>query len=511
MIWKIAKREFLLNLMTFKFAVGTIVCVVLTIVFVPLLVSDYQQRLKDYDEHVAANEAELRKVKVYKNITPTVYRRPSPLSVFREGLEKRLGSSMPIQPESVPEMTIALAEDNPFLSIFPAMDVSLLCEIVVSVLALLLAYDAISGERERGTLKLMVASTVARHTILWGKLVAGLISLTLPVTMAFLIAILILEFAPLVELTGPDWAKIGLIYLGTLVFTSVMYTVGLFFSCLARKSAVSLMLALLFWVLSIIVIPGANAPLAARIQPLELREEVESRIRSVRDDMRKREGPGMSEQLAQFTRGVVSGREDAFQRRYICLIAKSEVEYRRKQQVLQDSFNLRCAEKTWEIEHRYFASLVRQKSLADGLSAISPISLYARVMSSLSDSDLGSFQYFTNMARAYRMQVLDYMRDQTNNFSSLSYFTPCSEEDTVETERRYENKEYRAAWGEWVDAKEAAQPALDLQDLPRFRYEPPVWSSLQRAIPDLGLLTFFGILFLALSLVAFMKYDVRSD
>ena len=32
MIWKIAKKEFLLNLMTFKFAVGTIVCVVLTAV-----------------------------------------------------------------------------------------------------------------------------------------------------------------------------------------------------------------------------------------------------------------------------------------------------------------------------------------------------------------------------------------------------------------------------------------------------------------------------------------------
>jgi len=27
MIWKIAKKEFLLDLMTFKFAVGTIVCV----------------------------------------------------------------------------------------------------------------------------------------------------------------------------------------------------------------------------------------------------------------------------------------------------------------------------------------------------------------------------------------------------------------------------------------------------------------------------------------------------
>jgi hypothetical protein len=39
MIWKIAKKEleFPSNLMTFKFAVGTIVCVVLTAVFAPIL------------------------------------------------------------------------------------------------------------------------------------------------------------------------------------------------------------------------------------------------------------------------------------------------------------------------------------------------------------------------------------------------------------------------------------------------------------------------------------------
>jgi len=40
MIWKIAKKEFLLNLITFKFAVGSIVCVVLTAVFMPVLVSN---------------------------------------------------------------------------------------------------------------------------------------------------------------------------------------------------------------------------------------------------------------------------------------------------------------------------------------------------------------------------------------------------------------------------------------------------------------------------------------
>ncbi|MHC4641736.1 MAG: hypothetical protein ACYS32_08840 [Planctomycetota bacterium] len=45
MIWKIAKKEFLLNLMTFKFSLGTLLCIVLLAVFVPVLADDYQERL----------------------------------------------------------------------------------------------------------------------------------------------------------------------------------------------------------------------------------------------------------------------------------------------------------------------------------------------------------------------------------------------------------------------------------------------------------------------------------
>ena len=143
MIFKIARTELLLNVMTFKFAVGTIVCVVLMAVFMPMLVNDYQQRLEDYNKNVAANDTVLRSVKVYKNITPTVYRRPSVLSVFSEGLEKRLGNSAKIEPKSVPQINMDVTADNPFLSIFPSLDVSLIFKIVLSLLVLLFAYDAI--------------------------------------------------------------------------------------------------------------------------------------------------------------------------------------------------------------------------------------------------------------------------------------------------------------------------------------------------------------------------------
>jgi ABC-type Na+ efflux pump permease subunit len=118
MVWTITKKEYLLNLMTFKFAVGTILCVVLMAVFTSILLKDYQQRLENYNQAVADDAAELRKARVYKNIKPNIYRRPEVLSIFNEGLEKRLGGSVKIDLENVPEIKSKYLEKNPLLVIF---------------------------------------------------------------------------------------------------------------------------------------------------------------------------------------------------------------------------------------------------------------------------------------------------------------------------------------------------------------------------------------------------------
>jgi ABC-type transport system involved in multi-copper enzyme maturation permease subunit len=520
MIWKIAKTELLLNIMTFKFAVGTIICVVLMAVFMPVLVNDYQQRLKDYNQSIAANDAILRNVKVYKNITPTVYRRPSVLSVFSEGLEKRLGNFAKIEPESVPQINMTITTDNPFLSIFPSLDVSLIFKIVLSLLVLLFAYDAISGEREQGTLKLIMSSNLPRYHFLLGKIVAGLITLTIPITIAFIIGLLILEFSPMVDLTGSDWARIGLIYVGSLVFISAMYNVGLFFSALAKESAISLMLALFFWVVSVIVIPNASVRLAAQIQPLQSREKIESEIASSMKDLKAIEHQERERQEENLTRGWVSTSKGAFGRTYVGVLERSEVEYRMKLYTLRDSFSIKRADKTWEIENGYLNGLLNQKKLAENVSRISPISLYVNAMSAISGSDIAGFQSFIDGAKAYRNQVFEYIRTKTGNLSLPSYMTQCTEEEmrvyeaknkqVDNAQNEAEKKKANEAFRKWVKDTIARQPTLGLQDLPRFSYQSSVLSGLRRAALDLGLLMFINVLFLALSFIAFVRYDVRS-
>jgi ABC-type transport system involved in multi-copper enzyme maturation permease subunit len=517
MIWKIAKKEFLLNLMTFKFAVGAIACVVLTAVFTPVLAVDYQNRLKIYNMNTASNEAELRKVKVYKNIKHTVYRPPAVLSAFSAGLEKQMAGSAKIELDKVPELSVTQRKGNPYLPILAVFDESLIFKIVISVLALLAAYDVISGERKRGTLKLMLSGETARHQVLLGKFLAGLITLSVPVAITFVIGIVIFVSFPIVTLSGSDWIRIGLMFLASMIFTSVMYLLGLLFSCVAKRPEISMALGLFLWIIFLFVIPNVSIHLATEIHPLVLEEKKNSQLALLK--------AGLNNELDNIkidTSDAIekSSGDDVFGGWYERIIDKAWFKAYQKEYKLTYPIKIKYADRFWDVEHSYLNSFFRQRYLANRLSRISPISTYENLMAVFAGTDLVSFQHFINDVRAHRMQVIEYIRLKTDNFSSGSFFATCTEEEAAEytklflQERQAEDETERAIAGKArsdLRTKKIAEtpPSLKLQDFPWFRYRPSLFRDLQTAIPDLFVLFIANVVLLVMCFVAFGKYDVR--
>jgi ABC-type transport system involved in multi-copper enzyme maturation permease subunit len=493
MIWKIAKKEFLLNLMTFKFAVGTILCIVLMAIFVPILTKAYQERLKVYNENIAYNERELGKVTIYKNITPTAYRPPSVLAVFSEGLEKQIGNSATIEYDKVPEISGAVA--NHYLSIFSIFDASLIFEIVISVLALLVAYDAISGERERGTLKLMLSGAAARYQVLLGKLLAGLMLLIVLVTITFILGLFILLSFPMVDLGGSDWIRIGFMFFASLVFIATMYNLGLLFSCMARRSTVSLVLGLFLWIIFVVVVPNGSAYLAAQILPIQSEDKINEQIASLRREAqrevnREKKRSGRSYMSGSTSRSDVVGK-GGFGHGYIrscneVLMHNGIIDYS-----IGVPIYIKYADKYSEVKFDRLRSMFKQTHLSNNLSRISPISLYDNVMSALAGTDMVGFQNFIDNVKVHRKDIIEYVRSRTNNFSSSTFFTPCTKEEMKTRPKG-----------------DTAAP-LELQDLPRFVYKADIVGCLLRAIPDLALLILGNALFFAIAYAAFLRYDVR--
>ena len=61
MIWKIAKKELLSNLLTLRFSVGTVLFLILAALFTYVLLGDYGQKLEGYNSLVSKNADELKK------------------------------------------------------------------------------------------------------------------------------------------------------------------------------------------------------------------------------------------------------------------------------------------------------------------------------------------------------------------------------------------------------------------------------------------------------------------
>lgn len=517
MIWPITKKDFLLNLMTLKFIVCTILCVVLTMSFTIILISDYRQRLKDYDESIAANAAELRKVKVYKNIIPTIYRHPILLSVFNQGIEKEVSNSAKIELSSVPQINIATDEINPFLSIFPVLDITLIFKIVLSIQALLVAYDVISGEKEQGTLRLMLSGSVGRYHVLLAKVMAGLTTLVIPITVAFVAVLLILLLYPMVDLSGSDWARIGLMYLASLIFVSAMYNLGLLLSCLTKKSAISLLFVLLFWIIFLVIIPNVGSHFATQIHPLRSKEYIDGQIKSLWGEYDK--------ELKQYNKNnPVSGNSTqaigAFLRGYELACDEQFMKTHQKRYMFEEPLKIRYANKEAQIQHRYILSLLEQKFVANNLSKISPVSLYENVMSTLSGTDLSSVLYFVECMKTYRNKIIEYIRSKTHNFSTTSYFTTSDNHTWKELQELFtksgpasnqsDGKNDMQKFATWREKKIAQNPPLNLQDFPETSFKPEyITKSVKRSIPDIFLLIIANALFLTLSFIAFLRYDVR--
>ena len=114
--------------------------------------------------------------------------------------------------------------------------------------------------------------------------------------------------------------------------------------------------------------------------------------------------------------------------------------------------------------------------------------------------------------KMHRNSVIDYIRSKTDNFSSLSYFTRSTEEDWKVADRHAKGDSPREDFHKWRKKKIKEKiSSLDLQDFPRFIYQPGIIDNFKGGIFDLMILVVINVVFFVLSFAAFVRYDVRSD
>jgi ABC-type transport system involved in multi-copper enzyme maturation permease subunit len=124
-----------------------------------------------------------------------------------------------------------------------------LVQYLVPLLGLLVGHDLIVSEMEEGTLRLILAGSVSRARLVFGKFLGGCLTLAVPLLLGFVIAGSVIgltakdnAIAPFLRLAGSGLV-LGIVFLG----------IGLMISTFARTRVQSLVLALLSWCLAVFV------------------------------------------------------------------------------------------------------------------------------------------------------------------------------------------------------------------------------------------------------------------
>ncbi|RPI98754.1 MAG: hypothetical protein EHM31_11365, partial [Candidatus Aminicenantes bacterium] len=378
-------------------------------------------------------------------------------------------------------------DDDPLPVMFPLVDLVFVVTILMSLVALIFAYDAVSGEKEDGTLKLMLANGLARPQVILAKIVGGGLTLLVPYAMSLIVGLLVILIHPGVGWGAANWGALALITIATVLYVMLFYALGVFISARHHASSSSIMTSLLVWVVLVLVVPSLSPYIAAFLSPTPSRIQVEREAQRLgdteRDDLgQKLEAEGMRPLLAKYPvlAGNLSGADqkrlaerDPAAREAFATAAKAR-------QAAWDEANRVQGEKIAAVRSAAARKEEAQTALARTISMISPLAVFTYLATDLTSTGMKNAAYFGRVSGVWGRAFWDYARKR---IADLQAKDPATD---------------------WWNT------AVDMSDRPRFEYrEEGLGARVQAALPEFLLLLGYGLVFFVLAYVSFLRYDVR--
>lgn len=277
LVFHLTRRELTEHVRSMRYLVVCLLCLGTFPLSAVFLARDYAGARAEYDRLRMAHHQEILAASDVNELDElmVVDRPANPLSAYVRGARGELADAVRLRVAPGGTLQVTQSYDGRLTaSPFEAADVTFLVGSVLSLLVLALSYDAIAGERDEGTLKLLLSYSVPRDTVLAAKWLGGYLAIAVP--------FLIVSAAALVlgiQVGGLGWsasemiayaaiAAIGLLYLG------VMQSLALVVSVTARSSKQAMAVCLLVWVVLALVVPNMSPYVARALRPAPSREAV---------------------------------------------------------------------------------------------------------------------------------------------------------------------------------------------------------------------------------------------
>ncbi len=459
----ILHKEIMDHILSLRFAVTCLLCFFVMLASFTVRSLEYEQVLDDYNRAEAIEWNRLDRLEnTWHLFNPiTVHRSPNPLKILVRGCDDQYGGT--IRLEAFHPIAFAHAEmTNPTVLLFPTSDLVIFVGVIMSLVAIVFGYDAVCGEKQQGTLRLMLSYPVPRDVILLAKWLGGYVTMIIPFLFSIVGMVIILLLRKTVSFSDDQWLKLAGILILSLLYLAAVYSVAICISCFTGKPATSMILLLTVWVVLFLAVPCISPYLAQSFGSVNDLNEIKNKRRLLIDETLNKE---VYEPMKAYE-GVRPWykRVNAFYELYREAYFKLE----RDLQKLDDLLDRRTD---------------RQIAFSRWLARISPYGSFAIAAAELADEGVEAKQAFLKQAAGYHSRFMEYAYDEHQK--TLQYYI---EHDTHP--------------GPWFERR--------TDDIPRFTYQPGQGISyLGTVAVDFGLLAGMAVLFFMISYMKFLRYDVR--
>jgi hypothetical protein len=275
-----------------------------------------------------------------------------------------------------------------------------------------------------------------------------------------------------VQLSGAELLRLALILACFAVYLTAMTAIGLFASCLVHRPATSFVLLLIFWSVTVTVLPKLSLVVAESVRPSPSFFQLQAEKAAISSDMLKRrnEGLGKWAQAYQEKHGERPAASQAGRE-------ASTLEYARTRK--EGHAFTRPA---WaRLEERYRNRFNARADLAVALARFSPAFALKNATLLIAGTGMAPPQRFMAAHALHRIRFADWYGD-TKTRDWLRRANP-------------------GKYGEYT---------WDVSDLPRL-VPPEEWrtADLETALADLAVLAAWAMFFFAGAYVAMLRYDLR--
>ena len=467
-MWHITKRELYDNLNSLRFALATVLFLGLMLINAVVHIGEHPVRMQKYHDAATESLDRLRSRTNLYNIAQEgpgyLYKKPSSLHFCADGGEAFLA-------ERVHGGFYAWATDGLAgfwqLDYMPAtlnsknirpdtikIDWAFVIGYVLSLIAILFTFDSISGERERGTLRLTLANSVPRHTVLIGKFLGALVSISVPFALAVLMNLLVISTSNDVQLDPDTWSRLGIIFFLSMLYLGLFIALGLLVSSRVRHSAVSLVILLLTWVTFVVFMPSTLASIASGFSTPMTYGQFDQRARQLVNELR-----------GEYDARLQDAHEDPAEK----------IE-------LAGEYVIKDVTERERLSHEYLAQQHAQIQVARSVTRISPVVLVQHLLEVFAGTGFGRHQQFVENVQRYAREYREFVTDM----------------DSADPESLHIIGTYEGM------SKKPISP----ESIPTFEDTLSLSRDFNAAAVDLLLLTLFFVVFFAGAFLAFVRIEI---